>query len=98
MTTRQQIELTGSGRHTVNVGGSEILVEKTPDNTPDGVPVIELETPGNPQLPAYNQARYRPPQPFERFYVEDKGGTAGTLYVTVINDRRLQMRISSAVE
>lgn len=97
MTVRKQVELTGSGRHFVEVAGSEVLVEQTPDNTPQGVPVIELDTPGNPQFPAYNQSRYRPPRPFQRLYVDDQGGTTGTLYLTIITDERLQFRISSAV-
>lgn len=82
----------------VDVAGVAVVVEKTPDNTPAGVPQIRSDSPGSAPFPAFNQTKYEPDRPFELLYVEGRGGTAGELYLTIITEPGAQYRISGAVE
>lgn len=99
MITRKQITVPADGvQEMVEVAGAQLIVESSPDNTPDGVPLLRMDTPGSTAFPAFSQSHYRLPEGFKRFYVEGQGGTAGTLYVLIIaSTRELQFRISSSV-
>lgn len=99
MTVRKTITVPAAGStESFLVAGSQVVVEKTPDNTPAGVPILRLDTPNGNGLPAFNQARYTLDGGFQRIYVEGTAASAGgTLYLLVITDERLQFRISGAV-
>lgn len=101
MTTRKVVTVPADGvtEEIRGAAGFEILVELNPDNTPSGVPVLHIDSPGGPSLPALNQAHYRPPQQFQRLYVTGTAGSAGgTLYLLIVTDRNFQFRLSSTVE
>lgn len=100
MITRKSLTVPAAGaQELVEIAGAQLVVEKTPDNTPAGVPLIRIDSPGASPFPAFNQTHYRLPEGFHRFYVEGQGGTAGTIHLLIIAaGKSLQFRISTAVE